>query len=222
MKDRTISIRLARTIEGAGDIEPELLRLTKEFLENRLNGKVASSEAIQAWDIFYLHYSSVIRNNLRWLGLRDPDLSDCAQDIWGKLITRLASFEHNTDRCSFQSWLNVLVRHQAIDLIRRERRSALQSLEDMPASELICRLESLDLLPESAALIDELHAALQEFSRSVSPRTYQVLTMRWLQGLSVAETARNLGMTHRQVWTCYHRARKRLRRLLERRENHIT
>jgi RNA polymerase sigma-70 factor (ECF subfamily) len=217
MKARTTSNRLARMI--GGDIEPELLRLTKEFLENRLNGTVASSEASQAWDIFYSHYSSVIRNNLRWLGLRDPELSDCTQDIWKKLITQLTCFQHNTDRCSFQSWLNVLVRHQAIDLIRREQRRPSQSLEDVPATELLDRLERLDSTPEYAALVDELHAALQEFSRSVSPRTYQVLTMRWLQCLSVAETARTLGMTHQQVWTCCHRASKRLRRLLERRQN---
>jgi RNA polymerase sigma-70 factor (ECF subfamily) len=219
MKDRTVSLAFAHL--GEGDIEPELLHLTKEFLENRLNGTAASSEAVRAWETFYAHYSSIIRESLRCLCLKDPELNDCTQDVWKKLITQLAGFEHDTSRCSFRSWLNVLVRHQAIDLVRRERRWALQSLEEVPASEPSYRPASLDSTPGLAAFVDEMQTALQDLSRRVSPRTYQVLTMRWIQGRSVAETASTLGMTHPQVWTCYHRVRKRLLRLLAQRQSHL-
>jgi RNA polymerase sigma-70 factor, ECF subfamily len=213
MRGRNPSVELTRRV--GGDIEPELLRLTKEFLENQVNGTVASPEALRAWENFYSRYLPIIRDNLRWLALREPELSDCTQDVWKKLITQLSGFQHDSDRCSFRSWLQVLVRHQAIDLIRRERRWVFQSLDEVAPSELVRGSDSPDSTPKGEALVDELQPKLQELSRSVSPRTYQVLTMRWLQNRSVAETARALGMTHRQVWTCYHRAKKRLIRLIE-------
>jgi DNA-directed RNA polymerase specialized sigma24 family protein len=41
--------------------------------------------------------------------------------------------------------------------------------------------------------------------------------MRWVGSHSVAETAQALGLTHQQVWTRYHRAKKRLIRLIDQR-----
>ena len=216
MRHRVDSMTLTNRPEGA-DIDPELLSLTQEFLENQRNDTVASSEAVRAWETFYSRYLPIIRTNIQWLGLREPALSDCTQEVWRKLITQLSGFQHDPDRCSFRSWLQVLVRNQAIDLLRRERRWVFQSLEEVTAAELAHKARYQFDSPKGQSLVDELHLALQELSRSVSPLTYQVLTMRWLQNRTVAETAQALEMTHQQVWTCYHRGKKRLIRLIKQR-----
>src|SRR3954447_19420343 len=99
-----------------GDVDPKLLHLTQEYLENQRIGVQVSIEATRAWEVFYSRYLPIIRDGIRWTGLKEPDVSDCIQEVWKTLIIQLSTFHHDSQRCRFRTWLQVLVRNQAIGL----------------------------------------------------------------------------------------------------------
>ena len=73
------------------------------------------------------------------------------------------------------------------------------------------RLQAAEDPPDPAAAAELLHGLLAR----LAPRDRLVLTLTYLEGRSVAETAALTGWTQTMVKVQAHRARKRLRRLFE-------
>ena len=84
------------------DVDAKLLYLTQLFLAIDGTGPWPSPESIRAWETFYSSYLPIIRHHILRLGLREPDLSDCVQEVWRKLILQLSTFEHDPERCRFR------------------------------------------------------------------------------------------------------------------------
>lgn len=190
------------------DIPLVLLGLTQDYLECQQSRRLPSSASVGAWESFYRQYLPMTRDWVRQLGVKEPEASDCVQEVWKDLILRLRSFQHNPGRCSFRTWLRVIVRNKAIDSIRRRNRLVFLPLDEAASAQLVDRPPAP--LAEGAEAIDELRLAFQELSSHVSPRTFQVVWMRWIEKRSVNDTAAALGLTPQQVWARYHRGMKRL------------
>ncbi|MES2696465.1 MAG: RNA polymerase sigma factor [Verrucomicrobiota bacterium] len=119
------------------------------------------------------------------------DVDDVVQEsylrVWRRQLVQPIS--------SAKSFLFKIAQHLAIDTLRREKRSPLESVGDLPA------LRVLDHAPDAAARActnEEIELLLNAIE-SLPPRCRQVFILRKLHGLSQKEIAEKLGMSERTV-----------------------
>ncbi len=126
-------------------------------------------------------------------------VEDCVQEVL--IAVHEARHSYNPGR-AFRPWLFAIVRHKAIDAMRRgETRGRLQLVGDaMPESAVAGPDSDLD----SGQLIAGLPQGLRE-----------ALTLTKIYGLSSAEAAGRLGISQAAVKVRVHRAMRQLKNLLE-------
>ena len=144
---------------------------------------------------------------LRYLNVLAPGAGeDLASETWLRVIKGLGRF--SGDERAFRAWVFTVARHRAID---RWRRSAHRRAEPVP-------LEALVDLPApddpAGAAVDALSSqAALAMVASLPPDQAEVVLLRVVAGLEVAEVAAITGKRPGNVRVLAHRA---LRRLAER------
>jgi RNA polymerase sigma-70 factor, ECF subfamily len=152
------------------------------------------------------------------------DPSDVIQESMIVASQRLGEF-FRQEKVPFYVWLRSLTFERLIDMQRahlyakrrsvsREERSVL-SLPDESVAELAGRLVDVAADPESGLVRDELRDRVRRALDRLSPDDREVLVLRHLEQLSVAETAGALGIKEGTVKVRALRALKRLRQVLE-------
>ena len=129
-------------------------------------------------------------------------IEDCVQDT----LIAVHQARHTYDpRRRFKPWLFAIVRHKAIDTLRRQRsqQQLLRRQEDMPLQEHN-HTDDLDNKITQGRLMDCL-----------SPQHREVLTLTKFIGLSNAEAAVRLSISESAVKVRVHRAIGNLTRLME-------
>ncbi|HQU45153.1 MAG TPA: sigma-70 family RNA polymerase sigma factor [Pirellulales bacterium] len=155
------------------------------------------------------------------------DPSDVVQESMIVASQRLGEF-FRQENVSFYVWLRSLTFERLIDMQRahlyakrrsvsREERSVL-SLPDESVAELASRLVDVAADPQAGLMRDEVRARVRAALERLSPDDREVLVLRHLEDLSVAETAGALGIKESAVKMRALRALKKLREVLE--ENH--
>jgi RNA polymerase sigma-70 factor (ECF subfamily) len=129
-------------------------------------------------------------------------IEDCVQDT----LIAVHQARHTYDpRRRFRPWLFAIVRHKAIDTLRRQRsqQQLAQQQEDMLLQEQP-NTDDLDNKIAQGRLLDHL-----------SPQHREVLTLTKFIGLSNAEAAAKLRISEGAVKVRVHRAIGKLTRLME-------
>jgi RNA polymerase sigma-70 factor (ECF subfamily) len=143
---------------------------------------------------------------LRWLRVVAPDgAEDIASDVWVSVIRCLDSFDG--EERDFRAWFFTIARHRAIDLARyRARRPQTVTLEGIDAPH---PLDLSDALAGEAAV--ETAVALL---RRLRPEQAEVVALRVIAGLTVAETSAVVGRSDAAVRLLCHRGLRMLARSL--------
>jgi RNA polymerase sigma-70 factor (ECF subfamily) len=161
----------------------------------------------EAWKAFAEHFTPVIHAAVVRALSRDrgppsaQDGEDVVQEVFVRLVDRQARLLRNHDpaRSSLATWLGLIARSAAIDHLRRRRS---ESRSDAAGKDRTPRE------PDSAP-------GTEMPERLLSPRQRLVLRLLFDEGLSVAETARFLGVEPQTVRSTKHKAVERLRRHLD-------
>ncbi len=141
----------------------------------------------------------------RILGNR-ADADECFQEAF------LAAWEVSR-REPVQNWRALLLRlaaARALDRLRQRRRRA--------ARELPANLEAVaghELSPSQSALETELSERLRNALARLAPKQAEIFCLHCLEGWSYQEIAEHLAISVNSVGVLLHRARTRLRRLLD-------
>jgi RNA polymerase sigma-70 factor (ECF subfamily) len=197
------------------EIDRNLVRDTKAYLDERTRGLTPSSRLSEAWDRFFRYGTSVIRDSIQALGLSRGDRDDCEQEFWAAVVAHLGRSWYEPARPGLRTWLSSLARNKCADAIRcRTRRHAL-NLNETAITELPGREADPSTtyeIKEKQALVRRALAALAQL---VSDRSHQVLLLRSIEEHDVSEVAAALGLTFEQVRYRHCRAKQELRRLFE-------
>lgn len=126
------------------------------------------------------------------------DAEDVTQETFIRAYKGLPNFQ--ATRASITTWLYAIARNTAITHLRRRKPSA--QFEDIEIS----TDENPSLLLETK---DE-NLALWTLARSLKPREYEVLWLRYGEGFPVVEIARVMSLTQIHIKVLLHRARKHL------------
>ena len=198
----------------SGSIDPLLVRLR------------AGDEAAFR-DLVVRHHGQLRRLALSIVGIAAA-ADEVVQDTWAAALEGLDSFE---GRASVKTWLFRICVNRARTRRERDKRStpfsALEPEEgDGPAVDpgrfaadghwqLSPADQSFDTNPESETLRAELREQLEQAVAALPERFRVVLTLRDLDGLSGEEVCNALQITESNQRVLLHRARSRVRALLE-------
>lgn len=134
-----------------------------------------------------------------------------AQDLTSQVFLRVLE-SIQLDRAwetSFSGWLYRIAHNLVIDYYRRRGRTTQVSLDDM--SELHAKGESPESAAERAMAAERLRVAINRLTEEQA----QVVTLRFLEGMSILEVADSMGKTEGAIKALQYRAVSSLRRIME-------
>jgi RNA polymerase sigma-70 factor (ECF subfamily) len=149
--------------------------------------------------------------------VKDPDLAwDVAQESFVRVHQHLADFKGES---AFSTWALRITTHLAIDVLRKERSSARDALDDVRESDLEDAGEgilatALGTNPQHSALRRELLGKITEALAQIPEKHRTILVLREVEGLSYEELAEHLGIHKGTVMSRLFHARKKMQALL--------
>lgn len=165
----------------------------------------AAEGSVEAFEAIYRTLAPAVANYLRLHGVSEVD--SVTNEVFAQVHARLGSFEGTED--GFRSWVFTIAHHRMVDERRRaSRRPPVDSDADLDDAGWIgdAEADALDALGVArvAALLGQL-----------SPDQREVVLLRVVADLPVAEVARATGRTPGAVKALQHRAIASLRRQLD-------
>jgi RNA polymerase sigma-70 factor (ECF subfamily) len=140
---------------------------------------------------------------VRYLRVVDPaDFEDVASETWLSVARDLDRF--SGDDKDFRAWVFTIARHRAIDLARRRQRRPRQT-DDLDGLDLGAEGDASEPVMAAAELADAL-AALQ----ALPPPQAEVVALRVIAGMTVAEVAAATGKREGTVRVLAHRGLRQL------------
>ncbi|MEC3884705.1 RNA polymerase sigma factor SigX [Halobacillus litoralis] len=145
--------------------------------------------------------------------VKDRSLAeDLVQDVYVRVMK---SYESFNGKSSEKTWLFSIARHVAIDYFRKQKRKRNRFMEFFDWTEKGEQIKDQNKMPEEIAVQnDEIQRVYQALDQcTVDQRS--VLIFRFIQGMSIKETAEILSWSESKVKTTQHRAMKALKMILE-------
>ena len=175
------------------DDSPETMSKTRYAV---VRAKDGDQEAVR---FLYVSYSDNVYGYVRAIVHDDHDAEDITQQVFAKLMTTLIRYD---DRgVPFFAWLLRMARNAAIDHLRANRTTPMETVLDPEA------ISGADL--DQARTLRAALAALPDKQR-------EVVILHHIAGLTPEEIAQRMGRTRRSVHGLHHRGRRTLQLELER------
>jgi RNA polymerase sigma-70 factor, ECF subfamily len=158
----------------------------------------------------YEKYHHDIFNFLFYMVRNREQAEDLVQEVYIKV---LRSYKRFKGESSEKTWLLSIARHVAIDFFRKQKSRRRKILGKLDWSEE--QLGAGQLLPEEIAIQKEEIQLLYRCLERCTIDQQLVIVLRFIQSLSITETAEALGWTESKVKTTQHRALKVLKKHME-------
>jgi RNA polymerase sigma-70 factor, ECF subfamily len=159
---------------------------------------------------------SLYRGAYRLLG-NSADAEDAVQDALLAAYTHLNQFK---GQAKMSTWLGAIVHNSARMQLRRRLRHIHVSLDEpIGEADEFCAMQQLTERgpsPEDECRNGELSRRLAHFQNQLTPTLRRTFQLRDVEGLSIREAARILGVPLGTVKAQSARARKKLRQLMQR------
>jgi len=146
----------------------------------------------------------VLKSFLRTRFFNASHIDDIVQEIL--LAVHTARHTYRPEQ-PFRHWMFGIARHKMIDYMRKQGRQSANEISD---DEFVTFMADGANNPEEALSAKDLQQAL----KALPDKQRQVLLMTKVQGHSMAETGKKLGMSETAVKVTAHRAYKKLKEWL--------
>jgi RNA polymerase sigma-70 factor (ECF subfamily) len=166
----------------------------------------AQSGEAEAFGCLYDHYSDTVYRYIYYRVGGRATAEDLTSETFLRALRRIGTFTWQGR--DFGAWLVTIARNLVADHFKSSRfRLEVTTGEMLDANEV-------ERSPEESVLESLANSALLEAVRKLNPQQQECVTLRFLQGLSVAETARVMGKNEGAIKTLQYRAVRTLARLL--------
>ncbi len=188
----------SRTVPGQG-LETEQNPIM-ELVERAQAGES------EAFGRLYDHYCDTVYRYIYYRVGSRATAEDLTSETFLRALRRIGTFTWQGR--DFGAWLVTIARNLVADHFKSSRfRLEVTTGEMLDSNEC-------ERSPEDSVLESLSNAALLDAVRRLNPQQQECVTLRFLQGLSVAETARIMGKNEGAIKTLQYRAVRTLARLL--------
>lgn len=184
---------------------------TLKLMANETDLAARAADEAAAFAAIYDHYFPRVYNYVRYR-VRDLDLTDeLTSLIFERALTRISTFQ--PEKAPFGAWLFAIARHAIQDHFRAERRRRWLSFD------FFVEHPSPGVLPEEAAdQADTIQRMLNAVSQ-LDAREQDLIALKFTSRLDNVQIARITGLSESNVGVILYRALRRLRTLLNGKEN---
>ncbi len=179
--------------------------------EAALIARVLAGDSAAFYDLVRPHERSIYTAAYSVLG-NEADAEDVSQEAVLKAYTHLARFRAES---RFSTWIVQITLNEARMKLRKDRRKLYESIDDAtegPGGDYIPKdFADWREIPSEALQQKQLRQALSRALASLAPKYREVFVLRDVQKISIAETAKMLGITEPSVKTRLLRARLQMR-----------
>lgn len=166
----------------------------------------AQAGETEAFGLLYDHYSDTVYRYIYYRVGGKATAEDLTSETFLRALRRIGTFTWQGR--DFGAWLVTIARNLVADHFKSSRfRLEVTTGEMLDANEV-------ERSPEDSVLESLSNEALLQAVRRLNPQQQECVTLRFLQGLSVAETARAMGKNEGAIKTLQYRAVRTLARLL--------
>lgn len=162
------------------------------------------------FDELYSKYHHDVYQFLFYMVKNREQAEDLVQEVY---IRVLKSYERFEGKSSEKTWLFSIARNVAIDHFRKSKGWKQRMLEKFDWS--TGQVKDDRPIPEEIALQNEEVGMIYQCLDNCTLDQRMVIIMRYMQELSISETAEALGWTESKVKTTQHRALKALKKEME-------
>ncbi|WP_181349975.1 RNA polymerase sigma factor SigX [Thalassobacillus sp. CUG 92003] len=163
----------------------------------------------------YDHYHRDVFQFILYM-VKNRDLAeDLVQDVYIKVMKSYDSFN---GKSSEKTWLFSIARHVTIDHFRKQKRTRERIMEFFDWGEQGERLKDNEPLPEEITIQKEEMKKVYRGLDYCTVNQKSVIILRFIQSMSIEETAAILGWSESKVKTTQHRGMKALKEQLEKLE----
>ena len=182
----------------------------------------ARKEVAAAWDELVPQYSPLVYHWARQMGLQPADAANVVQETFQSVSSHLQTFDAQSVKGSFRSWLKTITINKARDLLRKKAKQVQavggtdwqNNVQNMADVDPIQLLEANDHIQKDPIL----NAALDLVRDIVTERTFRAFSLLVFQGWKSTEVAEELGMTAHAVRMAKVRVSKQLRDIIKNQE----
>ena len=186
----------------------------KSVTERNLIERIHKGETELFYDLIRPYQRSVFLAGISILG-NEADAEEIAQEALLKAFRSLSTFRHES---KFSTWLIQIAINEAKMKLRKDHRHLYSSIEKGVQTEdgdyIPIDLADWREIPSDELERGELREALKHALQSLEGKYRTVFVLRDVEQLSIAETAKVLGISQQNVKTRLLRARLQLRDLL--------
>jgi RNA polymerase sigma factor (sigma-70 family) len=175
--------------------------------------KIRDSENAVAWERFAAVYRPAVVRLARQCGLQEADAEDLAQRVLVAVSRAIGSWEKDSERGSFHSWLLRIARNEMINMMTRGRRlvgrggtSVAEGLEQHPTDD-----DALETLVEDEHRRAMFRWAAEEIRPEFHEATWRAFWLTAIEALPVEEAAMDLGKSVGSVYAARSRVMRRLK-----------
>lgn len=167
----------------------------------------------EEFDRLYEQYHHQLFQYLFYLVRHRETAEELVQEVYIKVLNSFSTFEGKSTE---KTWLYSVAKHVAIDHIRKQSRKKRRAEgKEYEWSEREFEIEDRNPLPDEIVVQKEEVQEVYNMLEKCTEDQQQVMILRFVQSLSIAEAAEVLGWTESKVKTTQHRAIKALKGHLE-------
>lgn len=177
--------------------------------------RLRAPEAESAWQQFDARYRPIAMAIALRLGLSHVEAEDASQQAMLEFFSEWRDDKYRPERARLRTWLVTIVRHRAIDLLRKRDRDRGNGGDSLIAEQVPA--EDLDRAWEEACRKAVLAEAMERLRNDshVEARTLDAFARFALQGVPADAVASESGLEVAEVYRIKSRLIRRLRELVE-------
>lgn len=177
-----------------------------------LIGKLTDPENVDAWQEFVELYQPLIFRIARRRGLQHADAAEVTQEVLTRVSKAVDRWQPDPGKGSFRGWLFQITRNLTIDHLRKAGRQPLNA--------------NSEIFPALAELPDQCDSSQHEFEKEYQRQlfawaasrvqsefklnTWQAFWQTAVEGKTVPDVGRDLGMSAGAIYVARSRVMKRL------------
>ena len=193
-----------------------LIRVAQVYLQRRSQAREPGALVTLYWEDFYRLYSPIVERTLQHCLPEPMERADAFQEVWLTITRKLPGFQWLKGPQGFQAWMDKLIRHKAVDLIRRKLRKPSRLLSEVGQGDR----EQIDAEGDPAQSSERrwrreaVQAVLANLRPRIEETNFHILQLHYWEGLTVRAIAARVGLTPEQVWSRLHRLLGKVRRAM--------
>ena len=178
--------------------------------------RLPNAADVAAWDEFVAVYGPLVFRVAQGRGLQPADADDLVQEVFSAVAKQVGDWLQRQDRGRFRAWLLVIARNIAVNILTRRPLGTAGlggDVVDLQLEEIPGRADDLSRDFDLEYRREVFRWAADQVRDSVAESTWLAFHLTHVEGVSITDAARQLGLSTGSVYVARGRIMNRLREL---------